>query len=130
MAKISILVVEDNMIIATDIKERLEGFGYKIAATASSGEQAISKASLLKPDLIIMDIGLKGKMNGIEAANKIHESLSIPIIYLTGNSELLRQANSKEPFGFINKPFEEKELNRLIVSLMSNPKQKQLNGIY
>ncbi len=112
MVKKKILIVEDNMIIAIDIKEKIKNFGYTVPAIVSSGEQALIKTEELKPDLVIMDIGLKGKMNGIETGKKIREDFNIPVIYITGNSSLHREANITDPC--IDKPFNDEELKKLI----------------
>ncbi|HEX3034133.1 MAG TPA: response regulator [Thermodesulfobacteriota bacterium] len=124
MTKSNILIVEDNMIIAIDIQDRLESFGYAVPTIATTGEQAIAKTAELKPDLIIMDIGLNGNINGIETVEKIRENFKIPVIYLTGNSDLLKQANITDPY--IVKPFEDEELKSLIASLLDNPGQKHI----
>lgn len=113
-----ILIVEDNMIIATDIQDRLESLGYEVPAIVATGEEAIIKTAELQPDLIVMDIGLRGKINGIEAVRRIRERYSTPVIYLTGNSDLLRQAKVTDPW--IDKPFKEKELLSLIKSILDN----------
>ena len=118
MIRSNILIVEDDMIIAMDIQERLESFGDNVPTIVTTGEEAISKTPELKPDLIIMDIGLKGSMNGIETVEKIREYFAIPVLYLTGNSDLLKQTNITDPC--IVKPFEDEELKRLITSLLDN----------
>jgi DNA-binding LytR/AlgR family response regulator len=116
MAKISILVVEDEIIVSKDIQNSLKKLGYSIAGSAASGEKAIEAALKEKPDLILMDIMLKGKMNGIEAAEKIKESLNIPIIFLTAYAEdaTLSKAKLVEPYGYILKPFKEIDLKTAI----------------
>ena len=81
-----ILMVEDESIEAMDIKQTLESFGYEVPYVASSGEEAINKALEIMPDLILMDIILKGETDGVEAASRI-KSLEIPVIYLTAHSE-------------------------------------------
>ncbi|HEY9668560.1 MAG TPA: response regulator, partial [Coleofasciculaceae cyanobacterium] len=85
--KIQILVVEDENIIALNLKENLESLGYIVVAIVVSGEKAIEKATQLRPDLVLMDIRLKGSIDGIEAAGQIWEHLSIPVIYVTGHSD-------------------------------------------
>ena len=82
-----ILVVEDERITAEDIKSGLENAGYKVPALVSTGEDAIDKAGKLRPDLVLMDIKLKGKMDGIEAAGQIKLRYNIPVIYLTAYSD-------------------------------------------
>lgn len=116
MQETRIIVVEDESIVAEDIKRSLENMGYTVPAVASSGEEAVTRAEELQPDIILMDIVLRGKMNGIEAAGRIHSELNIPIIYLTAyaDEKILQQAKLTEPFGYIIKPFEEKELHSVI----------------
>ena len=106
-----VLIVEDNIIIAIDIQGRIESFGYSVPAIVASGDEALVKASELKPDLVLMDIGLKGKMTGIEAGKKIREDLNIPVLYLTGNRNLLKQNNITDPC--IDKPYNDLELKRI-----------------
>ncbi len=116
MRKNKIFIVEDERIIAEDIKRTLLNFGYEVPAIVSSGETAIEQANELNPDLVLMDIMLEGKMNGIQAASRIRENLNIPVIYLTAyaNEYTLQSAKTTEPFGYIIKPFEERELHATI----------------
>lgn len=116
MSKANILIVEDELLVAKDIQNRLNKFGYDIAAIVSSGIDAIQKAVEKSPDLVLMDIRLKGDIDGIEAAQHIYNNLNIPIIYLTANADdsTLERAKATEPFGYILKPFKEKELKTTI----------------
>jgi diguanylate cyclase (GGDEF)-like protein/PAS domain S-box-containing protein len=116
MSKTSILIVEDESIIAMDIQNRLEKNGYQIAGRADRGVDAIMKAETLHPDLILMDIGLKGAMDGIEAASQIRVKFDIPVVFLTAfaNQTTVERARLAEPFGYILKPFEERELTIVI----------------
>lgn len=111
-----ILVVEDEAIVATDIRRILDGLGYNVVGTASSGKAAIEAAQKNKPDLVLMDIVLKGEMDGIEAAEQIHSELNIPVVYLTAyaDDEILKRAKVTEPFGYIVKPFEDSQLKSVI----------------
>lgn len=111
-SKARILVVEDEAIVAADIQDRLTALEYVIAGTADTGVDAIRLAAELKPDLVLMDIMLKGDMLGTDAAAKIREELKLPVIYLTANSNdtTFLKARDTEPFGFILKPFEESTL--------------------
>ncbi len=108
-AKSRILVVEDEAIVAADISERLRRMGYDVLGFANTGERAIELATELKPELVLMDITLKGKMSGTEAAGYITSQLHLPIIFLTANSDdaVFRRARDTAPFGFILKPFDE-----------------------
>lgn len=116
MASAKILVVEDEKIVAKDIINTLKRLGYFVTAAVSSGEEAIIKASEAQPDLILMDIRLKGKMDGIEAAEEIRTNYNIPVIYLTANADetTLQRAKLTEPFGYIVKPFDERDLHTTI----------------
>jgi CheY-like chemotaxis protein len=107
-----ILIVEDEGITVLHIKKALEDLGYEIAGMASSGEEAIIKATEIRPDLVLMDIVLKGNVDGIDAAEKIRAILNIPIIYLTAHADetTLQRAKVTEPFGYIVKPFRERDL--------------------
>jgi diguanylate cyclase (GGDEF)-like protein/PAS domain S-box-containing protein len=113
LTKARILVVEDEMIVALDIKQRLESMGYAVVATVVTGEQALQKAEDLSPDLVLMDIKLKGKMDGIQAAEVIRSSYHTPVIFLTAFADeaTLQRARITEAFGYILKPFEERELS-------------------
>jgi len=116
MADTSLLVVEDESIVAMDIKHRAEGLGYNVLAIASSGEEAIQKTEEDRPDLILMDIVLKGKMDGVQAAQIIRDKFDIPIVYLTAYSDekTLGRAKLTGPFGYIIKPFEDRELHSAV----------------
>ena len=107
-----ILVVEDESVIAADIKDCLENLGYAVPAMAVSGEAAIAAAIATCPDLVLMDIRLKGEMDGIQAAEQIWNRLRIPVVYSTGHSDRSTMARAKAtgPFGYVLKPVEEQEL--------------------
>ena len=107
-----IIVVEDEAIVAKDIQTRLRNLGYDVPVTVPSGEQAILKAGELKPDLVLMDISLRGTMLGTEAAAKIHAMYSIPIVFLTAYSDdkTLENAKAAEPMGYVTKPIEKNDL--------------------
>jgi PAS domain S-box-containing protein len=107
-----ILIAEDERIIARDIKQCLENLGYCVTAIAASGTEAIQSVHQTQPDLVLMDIRLKGDIDGIQAAQQIWEDFSIPIIYATGHSDqsTLQWATLTDPFGYLLKPIEEKEL--------------------
>jgi CheY-like chemotaxis protein len=112
MAKSKIMIVEDEWITADDIRMSLQSLGYTVSSVVSSGEEAIQKAEKDKPDLVLMDIMLKGKMDGIEAASQIRSCYNIPIIYLTAyaDEKILERARITEPFGYIVKPFVNEDL--------------------
>jgi diguanylate cyclase (GGDEF)-like protein/PAS domain S-box-containing protein len=124
-----IMIVEDEGIIAMDIRSQLEGFGYEVVATAFSGGQAISLANQHKPELVIMDIVLKGEMDGISAAQAITESLHIPIIFLTAYSDpaTLLRAKATGAYGYLIKPFRPDELHASIeVALYKHQLERKL----
>ena len=111
MAKIQILIVEDDGIIAKDIQNTLEGLGYAVAAITSNAEGAIEKAAETQPDLVLMDIMLEGDMDGVEAAEQIRDRFGIPVVYLTAHADekTLHRAKTTGPYGYILKPFNEME---------------------
>ena len=113
MAGHKILIVEDEAIVALHEEENLKNMGYTVVGKASSGEEAIRKAEETQPDLILMDIVLKGEMDGIETAGQIHARFDIPVVYLTayGDEKTLERAKLTEPFGYILKPFKERDLH-------------------
>ena len=115
-----IMVVEDEKITALDIKFKLEDLGYSVPVTVGSGELAIQKACAIQPDLILMDIVLAGKMDGITAAETIM-ALDIPIIYITAyaDGETVKRARKTSPYGYLIKPFEEAELYATIEMALS-----------
>ena len=108
-----IMVVEDEWIVSERICKSLEDFGYTINSTASTGDEAIRKVEADSPDLILMDIVLKGEMDGIEAANRINSQFNIPMIYMTAytNQEYIQRAKQTKPFSYLVKPFNQKELH-------------------
>ncbi|MCA9426166.1 MAG: response regulator, partial [Candidatus Omnitrophica bacterium] len=112
MGNAKILVVDDEIIIARELEMRLEGLGHQVVGIASSGPEAVQMANEKVPDLILMDIVLKGDMDGIEAATEIRRNRNIPVLYVTAytDKETLERAAITEPFGYIVKPFSEREL--------------------
>ncbi|MFA6216373.1 MAG: ATP-binding protein [Candidatus Omnitrophota bacterium] len=131
MVKAHILVVEDESVVAMDIKYRLENLGYDVSATLSSGESAIEKIPEFNPDLVLMDVVLKGQMDGIEAAERIKQLFDVPVIYLTayGDDKTLERAKITEPYGYILKPFESRELYTTIeMALYKSKMQKDLKA--
>jgi signal transduction histidine kinase len=116
-----ILVVEDEPLIALDLKRRLGRMGYEVAATADSAETAIAAVAQHQPDLVLMDIRLRGDRSGIEAAAQIKESSPIPVVFLTAHADgvTLEQAKAVYPFGYIVKPFENEDLVTAIETALS-----------
>lgn len=129
MKRTQVIVVEDEIIIAMDIQERLITMGYDVPVILSSGEEALDAIADIQPDLILMDIMLKGEMNGIAVASQIRTCFDIPVIYLTAyaDEKTLQQAKVTEPFGYILKPFEERELQSTIeMGLYKHKMQRML----
>lgn len=116
MHKIKILIVEDEIISARSYAMGLKGLGYEICTMASFGEKAIEIAENEKPDVVIMDIGLKGSMDGIEAGVQIKDRFGIPVIYVTGyfDDQLREKAGVIEPYEFILKPLRMTDLKEAI----------------
>jgi two-component system, cell cycle sensor histidine kinase and response regulator CckA len=112
MPKITILIVEDETIVAEDLARKLERLGYGIAGTTALGEEAITLTRELQPSLVLMDILLAGTISGIEAAERIRRESDVPVVFLTALSDraTIERAKMTEPFGFILKPFENREL--------------------
>lgn len=110
MTKGRILIVEDERLVAEDLRDSLVHAGYEVAAIVASGEAAITRAAELQPDLVLMDINLGGEIDGISAAKQIRTRQSTPVIYLTAfsNDRTLARARETDAFGFIVKPFQEK----------------------
>ncbi|MEQ9187803.1 MAG: response regulator [Cryomorphaceae bacterium] len=111
-----ILVVEDESIVAKDIQVCLRKLGYEVVGIVSSGEEAIEKAREVEPDLVMMDIMLKGEMSGIDAANSIRKTQDIPVIFLTAytDRDTVDRAKESEPYGYIIKPFKEIDIQTAI----------------
>jgi diguanylate cyclase (GGDEF)-like protein/PAS domain S-box-containing protein len=124
-----ILIVEDESIVQLDIMNSLQVLGYEVVGTASSGEEGIKQAEVNRPDLVLMDIILKGNIDGVRAAEKIRSCLKIPVIYLTAcaDNKTLQRAKITEPFGYVLKPFEERELHGHIqIALYKHGMEKRL----
>ncbi len=129
MKDTKIVIVEDEAIVAKDLHNRLQKFGCIVSGIASSGQEAINKTLEFCPDLVLMDIRLKGQIDGIEAAHEIHKHLDIPIIYLTAyaDDKTLNRAKITEPFGYLLKPFKERELQiNIEMALTKHKLEKQL----
>lgn len=119
---VSVLIVEDELIVAMDIRLIVEAMGYDVPAIAFSGHDAILQAESLKPDVILMDIKLKGDMDGITAVENIQKEMDVSVVYVTGNSDeaTMERAMQTGPAGYIKKP--------VIESLLKETIEKALNG--
>lgn len=126
-----ILVVEDEVITAEHIKLALKNQGYQVVGLVISGEEAISKVENTDVDLVLMDINLKGKIDGVEAAEEIRDHHSIPVIFLTAYSDektlkraKIKESSVKESFGLLNKPFKEEDLQSIMEKTLHRPVNK------
>jgi CheY-like chemotaxis protein len=129
--KARIMIVEDEYIVALDEASLLESWGYDVVAVAHSGEEAIEKAFQTSPDLILMDVKIRGLINdGIEAAKYLNERTKLPIIFLTAMTDEITQLRAKyaRPAGYITKPYHEEDLARLIAEVLeANQKHSDSN---
>ena len=124
-----ILVVEDESIVAEHIRRSLINMGYSVPSVASSGPEAIKEVEGKSPDLVLMDIVLKGEMDGIETAMQIRSRFNIPVVYLTAYSDekILERAKITEPYGYVIKPFNERDLHTNIeIALYKHMMEKKL----
>ncbi len=123
------MVVEDEGVVAMAIRESLLGLGYEVPVVAMTGEDAVNRLLETEPDLVLMDIQLKGGASGIETAQRIRQRLDVPVIYLTAYSdaETLEQAQLTEPDGYVLKPFDERSLHAIIqMSLLKHRRTRTL----
>ena len=129
MANVRILVVEDEGIAAELIQGVLRNLGHEVCAVAAYGEDAVDSALKLRPELILMDIKLRGRMSGFEAAEKIREHLDVPVVYLTAFSdeETLARVKATQPFGYLQKPFRSRELQLAIeIAMYRHDMERQI----
>lgn len=120
MPTTKILVVEDEGIVSIDMRNILKQIGYPATEAVFSAEEAFEKIKEYQPDLILMDIGLKGEIDGIEAAKIIKERYNIPVVFLSGYADknTLERAKSAEPVGYIIKPIDDNELMKIIAEAL------------
>src|SRR5262249_28322745 len=116
MTTARVCIVEDEMVVAKDIQTRLAQLGYTIVGHTGFGEEAVHLVQDLRPDLVLMDIRLQGTMDGVTAAEQIRSRFQLPVVYVTAyaDEDTLCRARITEPFGYILKPFEERELRTVI----------------
>ena len=129
MSNPQLMIAEDERVVALDLKNRLDAMGYEVCALVSTGREAVEQAVARHPEVILMDIMLEGDMDGIEAAGLIRKEFPIPIIYVTSyvDDATLERAKVTEPFGYIIKPFEDKELDLNIrMALYKNKVERKL----
>lgn len=130
MLKVNILVVEDESIVSKDIQNTLTKLGYQVVGAASTGEKALSIVKSETPNIVLMDIMLKGDMNGIETAKNIKANHNIPVIFLTAYADeaTLNKAKLAEPYGYIIKPFKEQDLQATIEMALYKFEKDQETG--
>ncbi len=128
MKESRILIVEDESIVALNLQTRLKSLGYQVAGMAASGEEAVKKCGETMPDLVLMDIMLKGEMDGVAAADQIREKYHVPVVYLTAYADevTLERAKVTEPFGYMLKPFEVKEIRTTVEIALYKSKMERL----
>ncbi|HPB56638.1 MAG TPA: response regulator, partial [Candidatus Aminicenantes bacterium] len=127
--KSRLLIVEDEAIVARDIEDVLKRLGYDVCCSVSSGEEAVEKARSSLPDLILMDIFLKGEKDGIQATEEIQSQYEIPVVYLTSyaDSLTLERAKCTAPYGYLLKPFQERDLKSAVeIALCKSRSEKIL----
>lgn len=118
--QVKVLVVEDDIIISEDIQRSLDTLGYEVIGAMTSGEEALNLIQKNPPDIVLMDIVLRGQLNGIDTAKMIYEQYHIPVVFLTAYSDsiTLERANQAHHYGYICKPFEREELKEIIRSAL------------
>jgi len=123
-----ILIVEDEMIIGANISLQLTKLGYEVTGIVSRGEEALNHVRQHKPDIVLMDIQLKGNLDGIETVQLMHKVIDIPVIYLTANAdqEHFNRAKSTNPYAFISKPFKKMDLQHAIELIIDKLEPKDL----
>src|SRR5262249_48831648 len=116
MTQAKILIVEDERVVARDIQKRLHRVGYTVAGITAFGEEAVRVAQDLRPDLVLMAIRLQGSVDGVDAAEQIRSRCQLPVVYLTAYADdnTLQRARVTEPFGYVLKPFDERDLRTVI----------------
>lgn len=124
MSTARVLIVEDESIIALDIQTSLQAAGYQVVSIAATAEEAIQDTAHLQPDLVLMDIRLDGEMDGVETAKQIWQTWQIPVVFLTAHADenTLTRAKATQPFGYILKPFDDRELITTIEIALSRHK--------
>jgi len=121
----SIVIAEDEGVVAMDLEFLLKRAGYQVLAIVVSGEDVIDQVGKLRPDLVLMDIGLLGEIDGIEAARVVQERFGAVVVYLTAHTDAdtFRRAESTGPLGYLAKPFEEGALRATLVTALGGRKQ-------
>lgn len=131
MASTRLLVVEDEFIVAADLSSTLEELGYDLCPIASTAEEALATAASMRPELVLMDIVLRGDRGGIDAAKELRNRLHIPVIFLTAYAadEVIEEAAAAQPYGYLIKPFERDVLRSAIEAALHRARlEAQLEG--
>lgn len=125
-----ILVVEDEFVTSKYIAKNLQGLGYEVVGITSYGELALEKVDDLQPDLVLMDIKLKGMIDGVDTAKQIQRLYNVPVVYLTAHSDeqTVRRVMHSDAYGYIIKPFVEEELREAIEKALERHKAKKKMG--
>jgi CheY-like chemotaxis protein len=120
-----VLIVEDELIIAEDLRKRLTFLGFNVIGIATTGEDAVARVEETGPDLVLMDISLRGEMDGVEAAKLIQERTGTPIVYVTGHGdpETMQRAKSTPGFAFVLKPVDDREMQYIFEMVLNRPAQ-------
>ena len=121
MGRKSILIVEDEVILAMDYETTVKKMGYKVTKMVFSGYDALLQSELHKPNLVLMDIKLKGHMDGIDAAKRIQDGLNIPVVFITGNTDeaIREKARDINPAGYLSKPLDEGVLRETLANILN-----------
>jgi len=121
--KVQVMVVEDDAIISEDVQRNLKKLGYSVVGAFTTGEDALAQVESLHPDVVLMDIVLHGRMNGIDAASRIHNRFHVPVVFLSAYSDQITLARAKKakPYGYIFKPFTSDELDDVLKHVMRHP---------
>ena len=128
-SKHSVLIVDDEVLIARDLRSRLQNMGYQVVDVAYKARESVQKAATLKPDLVLMDINLRDDLDGVDAACQIRDELNIPVVFASAysNEDTLKRATTASPYGFLLKPFDNRELEIVIeIALFKHLSEKDL----
>ncbi|MEO8398222.1 MAG: response regulator [Ignavibacteriaceae bacterium] len=128
---LKVMIVEDEFIIALDLKDIVKNLGYNVVAVATSGDDAIIKARKNSPELVLMDIMLKSKIDGVEAAEKIRKELDIPIVFISSFSdeESIVRASKVSDYGYLIKPFGKERIKEVIEAALKKHEEKNYSNI-
>ncbi len=128
---LKVMIVEDEFIIALDLKDIVKSYGYNVVAVATSGPDAVEKANKFEPELVLMDIMLKGKIDGVEAADSIRKKLDIPIVFVSSFSdeESVVRASKVSDYGYLVKPFDKEQIKAVIEAALKKHEEKNYSNL-